>query len=470
MIDEWTSVSTNPKTATIVMILKRRRNNNNHQHPVMTLLFVTILAGISISFSPIYNTLFDSMSHYKQTQQITMTTGSAAIAQKEAESNSNIPSSLTSSSRRASSSLNATTTSTSTSSNIFPSTKINPIQRQVKPIYKKQRTDPTQPQFYVTRTGGNSTTNTTTTIKQTIPKSMMLLDSKLLWCPNAKAGTTSMYESILLPMKLMGPKFQYNNTFAGDGELRCYEDCPISAHLLFDSRSSKKQQPQQKISGTMTTTTTRRGQIMNAPSFTIVRNPWDRLRSCYKSKIVTQKLMPNDHNPHGRGPTINNLSEDRQRELQSKTPIMSFVEFVHHVETYPNANPHWQPHSTRCLTVPTPVENGEDKEEFIQFQYDYTIKLEDGLFSQIKELFDMYDVPFPNMDVDRIKVRGVRTNKTQADYDHDQSLIKFYSDAVNKANSERASTTSTTLKELVDKVGRIYYDDVRLYNYSFPPI
>ena len=46
-------------------------------------------------------------------------------------------------------------------------------------------------------------------------------------------------------------------------------------------------------------TTNGRQKVLNATSFTIVRNPWDRIRSAYEGKIVTGKIRPQD-GPTGR--------------------------------------------------------------------------------------------------------------------------------------------------------------------------
>ena len=163
-------------------------------------------------------------------------------------------------------------------------------------------------------------------VKQnTIPRSLMLLDNKLLLCPTPKSGSTSIYESILLPMNL------YNSSMSKTN--RCWIDCDISAWRLFEKDKANRKM------------------VMEAPSFTVVRNPWDRVRSCYKGKIERkspQMFIPSKENPNG---NIQRKIKLHGTAWLDEIKPMSFVEFVSHVEKYPDANEHWKPHSRLCLSV-----------------------------------------------------------------------------------------------------------------------
>ncbi|KAL9178795.1 hypothetical protein ACHAXT_003926 [Thalassiosira profunda] len=124
----------------------------------------------------------------------------------------------------------------------------------------------------------------------TVPKDMIMIRSSLLWCPNAKSGTTTVYD-VLWKNKLM--------------EGRCYRNCKHSAWKKVKTLPAESPKP---------------------VSFVIVRNPWDRLRSAYVDKIAPN---PSKH-------------EDKDG------PITTFARFVAHAEKHRNSNMHWRLISERC--------------------------------------------------------------------------------------------------------------------------
>ena len=93
-----------------------------------------------------------------------------------------------------------------------------------------------------------------------VPKDSVLVgNGRLLWCPNAKVGTTTMYH-------ILRNEF---GEFGGSQQHRCFHNCSHSAWKLMKTANGRQK-------------------VLNATSFTIVRNPWDRIRSAYESKIKTR--------------------------------------------------------------------------------------------------------------------------------------------------------------------------------------
>ena len=217
---------------------------------------------------------------------------------------------------------------------------------------------------------------------------------------------------------------------------------------------------------------------MKAPSFTIVRNPWDRLRSCYVDKIVTKKFHPTRNFPSGK-----NLPKKILLEEDAK-PIMSFIDFVRHVERYPDANPHWQPNSRCCLTASSDGGSdgdGDGGDGNYVFHYDYIIKLEDGLFEQLGKLFELYNVPFPSTNNKndnngnsnnkkngpQLKIQNQNSKTTSSSSSsREEELFNFYKTAVAAAADKEENNMS--LSDLVERVEKIYKFDVQAHGYKFP--
>ena len=240
----------------------------------------------------------------------------------------------------------------------------------------------------------------------TIPDDLILLDNKLVWCKNAKAGSSSMYFSVLPFIFGNGVGCQWHK------KCRCYghNNCPFSAWRLFTGDNTTRQA------------------VMRAPSFLIIRNPWDRLRSTYVDRILVKKMVPT--------------------KLRKKLHPISFVEFVEHIEKYPTADIHWMPHSDRCLSV------AKDLGGKI-FHYNHLVKIEDGLFEQVKKIFGWYGLPFP----EDAAPKNVNNETRRKAHNKDEEMREFYLEAATQKN--------VSMEALVEKVGKIYHLDVGLGRYTF---
>ena len=339
-------------------------------------------------------------------------------------------------------------------------------------------------QYSVTRShpadGGTNGAPVATTRNYTVPPSMMVLDDKIVWCPNAKAGTTSLYVSIIFPMNFTTNKgMEYG--------ARCFSDgCPISAWRILQNQRSleeqkqrqqqQQQQQQQSKKSNQDDKNKWNGRVESLPSFTIVRNPWDRVRSCYTGKIASGRIYDlSDMKPGGKNKIIpkknkrNPINETEKDSNDMTTPyIMTFVEFVNHISKYPNANVHWQPHSNRCLTS--------------QFHYDYTIKLEHGLFPQIRTIFQTHNVSYPSGDINeninmKDPTKTLPSNNVSLAFGSNDEISKIQATATGTAAGDErlvefyrqaSSEAGMSLDSLVKKVRKIYENDI-LNSYEFPP-
>lgn len=151
----------------------------------------------------------------------------------------------------------------------------------------------------------------------------------LIWCPNAKVGTTTWYEILrrrLMPTQRTMP--------------RCFPSaCPDRRdyHGMYPLVVPKQMPGDGRLCD-------RRRFV----SFTFVRNPWDRLASAYLSKIE-------------RGASVRDRQalavQERIRKLFGLRPQqpIAFGQFVRWVvqQNASTMNPHWKPHSERCDTLYT---------------------------------------------------------------------------------------------------------------------
>lgn len=147
----------------------------------------------------------------------------------------------------------------------------------------------------------------------------------------------------------------------------------------------------------------------------VVRNPWDRLISCYFNKIVTGML---------------------RKELgpPSKT---TFAAFVKYVSRFPNGDIHWMPYSSRCSPS--------------NYPYTKILKLEDPQFEH-KVAGLLAEAGLAARVGHKLKVSS--TNSPEAKL---RSRFKMFT----------GNTSGTGSSELVHLVRKTFAADIALFGYSF---
>lgn len=238
----------------------------------------------------------------------------------------------------------------------------------------------------------------------------------LIWCPNAKVGTTTWYE--ILRRRLM-PEMQSmprcfpgacpdRREFKGSYPLMLPKDMPADSGLCDRRRFV---------------------------SFTFVRNPWDRLASAYLSKIEPSVAV-----------------RDRQAQaVQEKIRFLfglpshkkiSFGQFVRWAvqQNASMMNPHWKPHSERCDTKHTPYE----------FIGRYETMQEDIL--HVLGLLGWSPALIPATHWSSVHAYGAARNLSRP-LTLSQKLRHLYSDP-----------------QLIELVAHKYRDDIQQFGYTFPVI
>ena len=228
-------------------------------------------------------------------------------------------------------------------------------------------------------------------VRNTIPLSMVVIPGgnvPILWCPNAKAGTTTIYHALRSLI-----------------QERCYYNCPDSAWRQFGR------------------TDILRNHIMGqtALSFSVIRNPWDRIRSAYENKITSGSIQR-----HG---------------------VHSFVNFVRHIHRYRNnitmMDNHWEPYNRRCYTSPS-----DHNKQY--FEYTHIFRMEDNFMKDIHALFTEAGNPLEatqNLNVARNVSHSLGAR------------IDYYQRAAREAN--------VSLGYLSRMVFQTFQKDIEAWNYSF---
>lgn len=231
----------------------------------------------------------------------------------------------------------------------------------------------------------------------------------LIWCPNAKVGTTTWYEILrrqLMPRLRTMPRCfpsacPDSTSFAGKYPLILPKHMPNHVRLCDRRRFV---------------------------SFTFVRNPWDRLASAYLSKIERGNRV-RDRQALAVQARIRTLFGLRQGQQ------IAFGQFVRWVvqQNTSTMNPHWKPHSERCDTLYTPYE----------FIGRYETLQEDIL--HVLGLLGWSPTLIPATHWSSLETSSAlsRTNASQR-------LLQLYDSA------------------LVDLVARKYRDDIVPFGYTFP--
>jgi hypothetical protein len=208
---------------------------------------------------------------------------------------------------------------------------------------------------------------------------------RILWCPNAKVGTSTIF-----------------NTFANLVRER-------SASYT-DARADSQQA---KISKLVHSGHERKLCDGIPFSFTVTRNPWDRVRSAYLDKVNRVVFVPD----HGNA---------------------TFQQFLHAIskENPVSMNAHWQPVSQRCLTA------GPNR-----FSYSKVYKIEKNFEESIAEAFAHLDIP-------KVRTRAMmeklgRQNVGKEDHTI-EARVKAYKDP--------------DARKIIEE---IYHDDIEVSGYKF---
>ena len=112
-----------------------------------------------------------------------------------------------------------------------------------------------------------------------LPNALVEPESGLIWCPNSKAGTTTMSEILqnkLDPGANLNKKlWNTRDRLSPSAQAKCFDASTMSldAKQAFCERG-------------------------NALSFTILRNPWERTASCYLDKVAKGTIAPDWDTSH----------------------------------------------------------------------------------------------------------------------------------------------------------------------------
>jgi len=222
----------------------------------------------------------------------------------------------------------------------------------------------------------------------TFPQEGILFErgqKRILWCPNAKVGTSTIFSTF---------DYLVGERSAKPGEARSDGQQTSIGRLVQDGHIKK---------------------LCSAIpfSFTVIRNPWDRVRSAYLDKINRVIFVPGHQDA-------------------------SFNQFVNAIsKTDPSAmNAHWMPVSHRCVTT------GPNR-----FHYSKVYKLEEHFEESLEEVFT-------HLDIAKWRTRAAieeigRKNVGKSDHTIDSRLEAY-------ANTDARKV-----------IPQIYHDDIAFGGYEF---
>ena len=115
-----------------------------------------------------------------------------------------------------------------------------------------------------------------------LPNALVEPESGLIWCPNSKAGTTTMSEILQNKLDPGAP-------------------CPLCNKKLWNTRDRLSPSAQAKCFDASAMSLDAKQAFCergNALSFTILRNPWERTASCYLDKVAKGTIAPDWDTSH----------------------------------------------------------------------------------------------------------------------------------------------------------------------------
>jgi hypothetical protein len=227
-----------------------------------------------------------------------------------------------------------------------------------------------------------------------LPREGILLErgqKRILWCPNAKVGTSTVFSTFAY---LVGKYSASTGQAISNGEARA-DGRQTAIHEIVQSGHEKE--------------------LCDAIpfSFTVMRNPWDRVRSAYLDKVNRVVFVPNH----------------RHATFQQFLNAISKSDPV-------SMNAHWQPVSQRCVTA------GPNR-----FSYSKVYKLEEHFEESLAEAFAHLDIPKERT---RAAMEQIgRQNVGESDHTI-ESRLKAY--------------TNPVARKIIQEV---YHDDIEVGGYEF---
>jgi hypothetical protein len=224
-----------------------------------------------------------------------------------------------------------------------------------------------------------------------LPHDGVLLEhgqKRILWCPNAKVATSTVFSTFA---HLVGENSVSNGEARADGQ-------QTAIHKIVESGHEKK--------------------LCDAIpfSFTVVRNPWDRVLSAYLDKVNRVVFVPN----------------------HTHATFQQFLNAISRSDPV-SMNAHWMPVSQRCVTA------GPNR-----FSYSKVYKLEEHFEETLAEAFAHLGIPKERTRAAMEKVG--RQNVGESDHTI-ESRLKAY--------------TNLEARKIIREV---YHDDIEVGGYEFSRI
>jgi hypothetical protein len=221
-----------------------------------------------------------------------------------------------------------------------------------------------------------------------LPRDGILLENgqkRILWCPNAKVGTSTIFNTFANLVRERSAS--YNNARV-DGQ-------QTSIHKIVESGHEQK--------------------LCDAIpfSFTVVRNPWDRVRSAYLDKINRVIFVPNH----------------KHATFDQFLDAISKADPVH-------MNAHWKPVSERCVTA------GPNR-----FSYSKVYKMEEHFEDSIAEAFTHLGIP-------KGRTRATMEQIGRRNVGKEDHTIEARLNAYNNPDARRI-------------IEEVYHDDIEVGGYEF---